>query len=91
LKRGVTACKKLSSWDGNLALLCSSYQDTPLMSDINTYAIEFVKFFGLSFLCPELYMLANLSADTMTLARYAAQHLMLAVAGKRLKDPFAHW
>jgi hypothetical protein len=73
-----------------VALLCSLYQPVALMSEINAYATEFVEVFGLSFLCPELYTLANSSLDTITPARYAAQHLTPAVAGRRLKDPFAH-
>jgi hypothetical protein len=60
------------------------------MTEIDAYAAEFVEVFGLSFPCPELYTLANSSSDTITPARYAAQHLTPAVAGKRLKDPFAH-
>jgi hypothetical protein len=60
------------------------------MSEINAYATEFVEVFRLSFPCPELYTLANSSSDTITPARYTAQHLMPAVAGRRLKDPFAH-
>jgi hypothetical protein len=60
------------------------------MSEIDAYATEFVEVFGLSFPCPELYTLANSSSDTITPARYAAQHLTPAVAGRRLKDPFAH-
>jgi hypothetical protein len=60
------------------------------MSDIDAYTTEFIKVFGLSFPCPELYTLANSLGDTITPARYAAQHLTPAVAGKQLKDPFAH-
>jgi hypothetical protein len=60
------------------------------MFDIDTYATEFIKVFGLSFPCPELYTLADSSADTITPARYAAQHLTPAVVGRWLKDPFAH-
>jgi hypothetical protein len=60
------------------------------MSEIHAYATEFVKVFGLSFPCPQLYTLANSLSDTIPLARYAAQHLTPAVAGRRLKDPFAH-
>jgi hypothetical protein len=71
-------------------LLCPSYQPVSLMSDINAYATEFAKVFGLSFSRPELYTLANSSADTIMLARYAAQHLTPAVAGRRLKDTSAH-
>jgi hypothetical protein len=59
------------------------------MSEIDAYATEFVEVFRLSFPCPELYTLANSSLDTITPARYAAQHLTPAVAGRRLKDPFA--
>jgi hypothetical protein len=60
------------------------------MSEIDAYATEFVEVFGLSFPCPELYTLANSSSDTITPACYAVQHLTPAVAGRRLKDPFAH-
>jgi hypothetical protein len=52
------------------------------MSEIDAYATEFVEVFGLSFPCPELYTLANSSLDTITPARYAAQHLTPAVAGR---------
>jgi hypothetical protein len=60
------------------------------MSDIDAYATESVEVFGLSFPCPELYTLANSLAETITLVRYAAQQLTPAVAGKQLKDLFAH-
>jgi hypothetical protein len=60
------------------------------MSETDAYTTEFVKVFGLSFPCPELYTLANSSSDTITPACYTAQHLTPAVAGRRLKDSFAH-
>jgi hypothetical protein len=60
------------------------------MSDINTYTIEFVQVFGLSFPCLEIYMLTNSSVETITPARYAAQQLMPAVAGRQPKDPSVH-
>jgi hypothetical protein len=81
----------LSGQNRNLTSLRSSYQPATLMSEINAYATEFVEVFGLSFLCPELCTLVNSSSDTITPARYAAQHLTAAVVGRRLKDPFAHW
>jgi hypothetical protein len=59
------------------------------MSEIDAYATEFIKVFGLSFPYLELYTLANSLLDTITPAHYAAQHLMPAVAGRQLKDPFA--
>jgi hypothetical protein len=60
------------------------------MSEIDTYTTEFVEVFGLSFPGLELYTLANSSIRHYYAGPLRCSALDAAVAGRQLKDPFAH-